>query len=191
MKIIAFDGASGAGKSVLIKRLKKYFEDTHKEVRIERLLSNELVKELDELKKSDDVDMHSKFCKALINAYRSGCDRLRKEEADFKEKNNNKDLIFILDRYLLSLYAIQGKQWGISDLHKQCIDENIPNPDMQFIIQIQDKQLPEDPYFEAAAEDFDVTPIWIQNRLSYNNNKYDDLGYEHAKKEILQLLERQ
>ena len=192
MKIIALDGASGTGKSVLIGRLKTYFEATGR-VRIERLISKELEVSLDEFKKSGSDDMRPAFCDALLNAYREGYNRLCEQDAHFR-KNNNTELIFILDRYLLSLYAIQGRQWGISDLHERCRD--IRKPDGQFIIRLPGEIRPEDQLFIDAADewrnhDFHGA-IWnIRNKLSYNQNMLDDGGYYEVRETISQFLQRQ
>lgn len=195
MKIIALDGASGTGKSVLIGRLKNYFEVTGKtQVRIERLLDTELENNLDDYKKSDSYNMRPAFCEALIKAYWNGYVRLRNEDTDYRRENNNNELIFILDRYLLSLYSIQGKQWGISNLHERC--RNIPKPDGQFLIRLACEVRPEDKFFLEAADEWRENDfhgeIWdIQNKLSYNQNRLDNSGYNEVKDTIRRFLEIQ
>ncbi len=180
MKIIALDGASGTGKSVLIGRLKEYFASTSREqVRVERLLNEDLEKKLDEFKVSGSDEMRPAFCDALIQAYRDGYERLHEEDAEFRRRNSNSELIFILDRYLLSLYAIQGRQWGIRNLHERC--NNIPKPDGQFIIRLMGEIRTEDQFFLDAAEEWSRYDfhgiIWnIQNRLSHNKECLDNGG---------------
>lgn len=193
MRIIALDGASGTGKSVLIGRLQGYFESVRRDqVRVERLLTKELERDLDRIRRVDDIeeDMHSQFCDALIRSYREGYDRLLDEDATF-QRNNNGELIFILDRYLLSLYAIQGIQWGIGNLYERCA--NIPKPDGQFIIRLAGKIRPEDmPFIDAARDwlshDFHGNIWYIQNRLSNNQNYLDNSGYNAVKDNIIRFL---
>lgn len=193
MKIIALDGASGTGKSVLIRRLKNYFEVTgNMQVRIERLLDTDLESNLDEFKKTNSENLRPVFCETLIKAYWEGYVRLLNEDDEYRRENNNNELIFILDRYLLSLYSIQGKQWGISNLHERC--RNIPKPDGQFIIRLSGEFRPEDKFFLEAADEWHNKDfhgeIWvIQNKLSYNNNRLDNSGYNEVKDTIRRFLE--
>ena len=77
MKIIAIDGASGTGKSVLINRLDDYFSHIAGiqpgQVRKERLIDIELERQLDEYKHGmSERDMRSQYCDALIRAIKTG-----------------------------------------------------------------------------------------------------------------------
>ncbi|MCH5179736.1 MAG: hypothetical protein J1F32_00775 [Erysipelotrichales bacterium] len=192
MIIIAFDGASGTGKSVMINLLKEFFQHAHRaDVCVERIISSELETKLDEFKKSGTKDMHQEYCEMLIKAYKDGYNRLCQKEAEFQKINRNKELIVILDRYLLSLFAIQGEQWGINNLYDRCKAENIPLPDLQFIIQLANKSLPEDEYFRAAGKKFDTEKQWIRNMLSYSDIEYNILGYEFVRDYILDFLKQE
>lgn len=183
MKIIALDGASGTGKSVLIDRLDDYFSHIAGiqtgQVRKERLIDIELERQLDKYKHdATERDMRSQYCEALIHAYRDGYRKLVRLDADF-QRTNGCQLIFLLDRYLLSLYAIQGQQWGITGLFDRCRD--IRMPDKQFIIRLVGEERPEDRLFidaeiEWERHGFDGhRSLPISNILS-NDKIYNDTG---------------
>ncbi|MCM1009084.1 MAG: hypothetical protein NC485_14445 [Ruminococcus flavefaciens] len=191
MRIIALDGASGSGKTVIISRLQSYFERTGRsEVRIERLLDKTLEQKLDNLKNEHEPALHyRRLCNELVCAYREGCNRLRELDAVYAREHNGQCLIFILDRYLLSLYAVQGLQWGIYGLEKLC--SNIPYPDGQFIIRKAGTIRQEDQLFIDAARawsnEFKGT-IWkIQNTLS-GTDAYHDGGFDEVKQTIQMFL---
>ncbi len=195
MKIIALDGASGTGKSVLIGQLNAYFRNTpgirNDQVRIERLLDSELEKRLDDLKKTSSMEeQRPEYCETLVRAYRDGCARLHREDAIFQRENDGCELIFILDRYLFSLYAIQGLQWGIRGLYDQCRD--IQKPELQFLIRLASRMRPEDQIFQVATEEWrrhGYRPArTIQNTLSYNDQKLDPAGYLEVRSAILDYL---
>lgn len=151
MRIIALDGASGSGKTVIISRLQAYFNKMGRNgIRIERLLDKSSGQKLDNLK-NDHKSMlpYHDLCNELVHAYQEGSDRLRTIDASYAKEHNGHELIFILDRYLLSLYAIQGLQWGIAGLEKMC--SAIPYPDLQFIIRKAGPIRQEDKFFKDAA----------------------------------------
>lgn len=192
MKIIAIDGASGTGKSVLINRLDDYFSHIAGiqpgQVRKERLIDIELERQLDEYKHGmSERDMRSQYCDALIRAYQDGYHRLLRLDAGF-QRIRGCQLIFLLDRYLLSLYAIQGKQWGMTGLFERCSD--IRMPDKQFIIRLAGEDRPEDELFAAAEIEWERHGfnghrcLPISNVLSNDDDNLDSRGYLSVREEI-------
>ncbi len=175
--IIAIDGNHRVGKSTLIKNLQKVYADNQQIV----FLKYPTFTDIGEFAKKKVETESNEVSSLLFAADITSC-----YQKSIQEDSNK---IYILDRYILSLFAFQGKENKSNYRFLYGITENIQYPDIQIVICKKDETINiNDELFVKTSKnlqkDGKIGRIYIVQNILTNRENPDYTGFYEVKKII-------